>query len=226
MEFQQPDLLVSDPYQPINLNRYAYSLDNPIRYNDPSGHLATCSPTDDDRPECYRPSDTGYIPTPLLTAQNTQYQKDCASGKNKACPGGAAGGVVFLAGSVATAGILDYALAGGVAADAVSTVGWKVAQICATSSICWSVTGAGGAAVSDAASQAKSWQGTDQYPGVDNWENITINKGSVVWGGEPGQGPFYTSSDTITSAGNDATKIFEGLQNGLGKYTSYRAGMT
>ncbi len=38
MEFQQPDTLVSEPYNPQTLNRYAYAQDNPIRYNDPSGH--------------------------------------------------------------------------------------------------------------------------------------------------------------------------------------------
>jgi len=38
MEFQQPDTLAPEPYNPQTLNRYEYALDNPIRYNDPSGH--------------------------------------------------------------------------------------------------------------------------------------------------------------------------------------------
>jgi hypothetical protein len=34
----QPDTIVPDPYNPQAWNRYAYVLNNPIRFNDPSGH--------------------------------------------------------------------------------------------------------------------------------------------------------------------------------------------
>lgn len=36
--FIQPDSLIPAPLNPQSLNRYAYVLNNPIRYNDPSGH--------------------------------------------------------------------------------------------------------------------------------------------------------------------------------------------
>jgi RHS repeat-associated protein len=36
--FTQPDTLLPDPYDPQALNRYAYTLNNPVRYTDPSGH--------------------------------------------------------------------------------------------------------------------------------------------------------------------------------------------
>jgi len=36
--FAQPDPLVPEPGNPQSLNRYAYTLNNPVRYNDPSGH--------------------------------------------------------------------------------------------------------------------------------------------------------------------------------------------
>jgi hypothetical protein len=38
--FSQPDSIVPDPYNPQSLNRYSYVLNNPIRYNDPTGHSA------------------------------------------------------------------------------------------------------------------------------------------------------------------------------------------
>ncbi len=37
--FLQADTLVPEPGNPQSLNRYAYTLDNPLRYTDPSGHL-------------------------------------------------------------------------------------------------------------------------------------------------------------------------------------------
>ncbi|WP_321430249.1 DUF2341 domain-containing protein [uncultured Methanolobus sp.] len=37
--FVQPDTMLPDPYNPQYLNRYAYSLNNPVKYVDPSGHI-------------------------------------------------------------------------------------------------------------------------------------------------------------------------------------------
>jgi RHS repeat-associated protein len=36
--FIQPDTIVPDPTNPQSLNRYAYTLNNPLRYRDPTGH--------------------------------------------------------------------------------------------------------------------------------------------------------------------------------------------
>jgi len=36
--FMQPDLLIPDPGNPQDLNRYSYTRNNPLRYRDPSGH--------------------------------------------------------------------------------------------------------------------------------------------------------------------------------------------
>jgi hypothetical protein len=80
--------------------------------------------------------------------------------------------------------------------------------------------------IGNPACQAKLWQGKGQYPGVDNWKNITLPKGSTVWGGAPGQSSFYTNNRTIQMAGNDATKIFQGLQTSIGNHSAYRPGMT
>jgi RHS repeat-associated protein len=37
--FTQPDTLLPDPYDPQQLNRYAYARGNPLKYTDPSGHF-------------------------------------------------------------------------------------------------------------------------------------------------------------------------------------------
>ncbi len=72
---------------------------------------------------------------------------------------------------------------------------------------------------------AGKWQGHGDYPGIDNWTDVTIKKGSYVWGGYPGQSNFYTTTSDIMSAGNDANIIFKGLQVGTTKefplYRSY-----
>ncbi len=36
-QFVQPDQFIQDPYNPQNLNRYAYTLNNPYKYTDPTG---------------------------------------------------------------------------------------------------------------------------------------------------------------------------------------------
>ncbi len=40
-KFTQPDTIIQDIYNPQNLNRYSYVLNNPYKYNDPSGHSPT-----------------------------------------------------------------------------------------------------------------------------------------------------------------------------------------
>lgn len=42
MQFQQPDTLVPDPYNPLDWNRYSYARYNPIKYTDPTGHGTVC----------------------------------------------------------------------------------------------------------------------------------------------------------------------------------------
>ncbi len=46
--FLQPDSIIPDLSNPQSLNRYSYTLNNPINYNDPDGHDGHC-------PECAAP---------------------------------------------------------------------------------------------------------------------------------------------------------------------------
>jgi RHS repeat-associated protein len=43
----EPDSIVPDPTNPQSLNRYSYTLNNPLRYNDPTGHDVGCPGCDD-----------------------------------------------------------------------------------------------------------------------------------------------------------------------------------
>lgn len=42
----QPDTIVSNWYNPQSLNRYAYTLNNPVKYTDPTGHMQICADGD------------------------------------------------------------------------------------------------------------------------------------------------------------------------------------
>lgn len=61
--FTQPDTIIPNPDNPQSLNRYSYTLNNPIRYTDPSGHI----PCEYDLIECVgapsTPPSFGYDPT-------------------------------------------------------------------------------------------------------------------------------------------------------------------
>jgi hypothetical protein len=61
---------------------------------------------------------------------------------------------------------------------------------------------------------ARSLQGTDRFPGVDKFKDITLKKGTVVYGGVPGQSAFYTTSSAMRRSGNSASALANGLQIG------------
>ncbi len=107
-------------------------------------------------------------------------------------------------GTVATAHVLAFSMVEGAAA----------------------IAAAGTVSYIDEAAMARNWQGRGSYSGVDDWSNITIGKGTKIWGGAPGQSNFYTTEEAMQIVGNDATKLNQGLQIGKGNYPQFRPGMT
>ena len=59
---------------------------------------------------------------------------------------------------------------------------------------------------------AKGWQGKGDYPGVDPWRGTTLQPGTKVYGGTPGQGNFYMDEAAVTSSGGSKQALWEGLQ--------------
>ena len=59
---------------------------------------------------------------------------------------------------------------------------------------------------------ARTFQGNGAYPGVDNFRDITLKKGTILYAGEPGLSGFFTTESAFRRAGTDAQAIFEGLQ--------------
>ena len=77
------------------------------------------------------------------------------------------------------------------------------------------------------ATQAKEWQLANGGYGVaDDWMEIQLKKGDIVWGGTSGQSNFYTTNEVAELVGTDATKLYQGLQVGKGAFPTYRAGFT
>ena len=96
------------------------------------------------------------------------------------------------------------------------------------------LTGAGdgeaaAAAGQTPADQARAFQGEDPYPGVDDWTNTTLPKGTVVYGATPGQSNFYTTEEGMAATDGTAQGYYDKLQIAPGKnpaYPPYRSGVT
>jgi RHS repeat-associated protein len=59
---------------------------------------------------------------------------------------------------------------------------------------------------------ARSRQGSTDYPGIDRFKDITLKKGTIVYGGFPGQGHFYTTQSAIRRVGESSVAFNRGLQ--------------
>ena len=72
---------------------------------------------------------------------------------------------------------------------------------------------------------ARTWQGIGKYPGIDDYVDITVEKGTVLYRGEPNGTEYFTTLDAIEQSGRDATKLFEGLQVEKNPIHGYRGEM-
>ncbi|MBU3102437.1 MULTISPECIES: hypothetical protein [Clostridium] len=59
---------------------------------------------------------------------------------------------------------------------------------------------------------AQSWQGGDPYFGVDIYRDIKLKPGKIIYAGVPRPTGYLTTKLGIDRVGNDATKVFKGLQ--------------
>lgn len=62
--FISPDSLLPNPYDPQQLNRYAYARNNPLKYVDPSGHEAVMNQEGNVLADPADPNDTGLYQMP------------------------------------------------------------------------------------------------------------------------------------------------------------------
>ncbi len=56
------------------------------------------------------------------------------------------------------------------------------------------------------------WQGSETYPGVDDWATATIPAGLDLYGGLPGQSEYYTIAQTLIDADTLQVPYWESLQ--------------
>ena len=60
--------------------------------------------------------------------------------------------------------------------------------------------------------KAKRWQGSGNYPGVDDWQVFEIPAQTRLYGGLPGQSEFYSIEQSLKAVNNNKVKYWESLQ--------------
>lgn len=89
--------------------------------------------------------------------------------------------------------------------------------------VCWETCNPSGV--------ASKWQGSFPYVGVDEYTNIMLHDGDIIWMGEPYPTGYSTTGEALKVVGTDARDVFGGLQvkpyyePGM-PHAEYRATMT
>ena len=60
--------------------------------------------------------------------------------------------------------------------------------------------------------KARSWHGKGDYPGIDTWRTVTLKKGTIVYGGVPGQSEFYIEKASFKRSGGIKETLWESVQ--------------
>lgn len=76
-----------------------------------------------------------------------------------------------------------------------------------------------------ATQEAQSFQGKGKYPGVDQYEDVVINKGKVLYRGEPNGTEYFTTKEAIEQVGGNKEQLFQGLQVEKNPIHGYRSEM-
>ena len=50
---------------------------------------------------------------------------------------------------------------------------------------------------------ARSWQGSGKYIGIDEYTDVTVNKGTILYRGEPNGTEYFTTLDAIEQSGRN-----------------------
>lgn len=257
--FISADPYVTLPYDSQGLNRYAYALNNPLAFVDPSGF---------DPPPCMQSSSGNcaqvtvvgltwasmmrFIGAGSAQVASAEERDPCGQESNALTCAMQAARFVSPSSIVLTIGShADSTLSRNRSLDGVQGFAARVANLTISSSPIGMLFGTdpdfeyfdepdtdagragsgygnvgyllggfggvvrkGGAEIAGAgASQfARSLQGSDKYPGIDRFKDITLKKGTLIFAGYPGQGYFYTTRSALRRSASSTSAFSRGLQ--------------
>jgi len=69
---------------------------------------------------------------------------------------------------------------------------------------------------------ARDWQASSVDYSPDSWRTVTLSKGTVVYGGVPGQSPFYLSEESFKASGGVKGTLWESAQVKPNEKLGYR----
>jgi hypothetical protein len=258
--FISADPYLAPPWDGQGLNRYAYALNDPLAYTDPSGYDAVPCATSPEG-NCAQVTVIGVTWAEYMRAFGGAHSSEIASALERD-PCGQNGSALACAMQtntlVSPSSIVltvgdhpDPTLPGTGVGDAIQGFAARAANIAIGSSplamlfaadpgfeyfrvpdseagrggaiagttayfaagIAGAIRKAGQEAVSRAPSAvARSFQGNKKYPYVDNFKDITLKKGTLLYSGFPGQSAFYTTARALQRSGGGATALWKGLQ--------------
>ena len=201
-------------FNTLNLNLYHYGNNNPIKYTDPDGNWVhvvvgaaigaaiggvTAACAGDSARQIAAAAVGGAVTGGMAAAT-------CGASLGAQIAGSAMAGTAgycaerMVAGENATVEGMVASAMSGAAGAMVGAIISKVAASVATSKL------------NSPSSIARWQQGSGEYPGVDKFKNSSLNKGDVIYRGEPNGTGFFTSQEAIESSGRNAKTLFEGLQ--------------